>query len=242
MRTRVTYCQLPWILAVLILISAHLHAQAPNLRIRKKDRRSDIEMITSEGRIRLRLSDATPIHRDNFIRLVKTHFYEGIAFHRVIRGFMIQAGDPKTRDSSLRKPRRAPDSAYTIPAEIVPGLFHHRGVLAAARMGDLVNPSRASSGTQFYLVQGKIFSPSGLDSVETFRLNGRKIPAAQRDRYLLEGGAPHLDAQYTIFGEVIAGMEIIDSIAGTTTTGKIGNDRPLEPIRIQQVRFIRRQQ
>jgi peptidyl-prolyl cis-trans isomerase B (cyclophilin B) len=153
---------------------------------------------------------------------------------------MVQAGDPKSRDSSLRKPRRAPDSAYTIPAEIREDPFHRRGILAAARMGDNVNPARASSGTQFYIVQGRTFTDISLDSVETFRLNGRKIPPERRENYKKQGGAPHLDQAYTIFGEVIDGMETVDRIAAVNTTGRTGNDRPLEPIRILKTRLVKR--
>jgi cyclophilin family peptidyl-prolyl cis-trans isomerase len=224
----------------LIIAASALQAQMPDNRISKRDKRKDVEMITTVGTIRLRLYDATPLHRDNFIRLVRSRFYEGIAFHRVIKGFMIQAGDSKSRNSSVRKPRRAPDSAYTIPAEIREGHYHHRGVLAAARMGDQVNPTRASSGTQFYIVQGRIFSDKSLDSVETYRLNGRKIPLAHRETYKKEGGAPHLDQSYTIFGEVLEGMEIVDRIAEVNTTGRSGNDKPLSHISILKMRLVKR--
>jgi len=224
----------------LIIASIALQAQIPDKRVSKHDKRKDVEMITSVGTIRLRLSDETPLHRDNFIRLIKSRFYDGIAFHRVIKGFMIQAGDAKSRDSSVRKPRRAPDSAYTIPAEIREGLYHRRGVLAAARLGDQVNPTRASSGTQFYIVQGKIFSDKSLDSVETHRLNGRKIPITHRDKYKSIGGAPHLDQSYTIFGEVLEGMDTVDRIADVNTTGRSGNDKPLSPISILKIRLVKR--
>lgn len=236
----ISYRRKAGMLISLLIAAIGVHAQMPDRHVSKRDRRKDIEMITTAGNIRLRLSDAAPLHRDNFIRLVKTHFYEGIAFHRVIKGFMIQAGDAKNRDSSIRKPRRAPDSAYTIPAEIREDLFHHRGVLAAARMGDQVNPTRASSGTQFYIVQGKTFSESGLDSVETHRLNGRKIPVAHREMYKSIGGAPHLDQSYTIFGEVLEGMDTVDRIADVTTTGRSGNDKPLSAIRILKMRLVKR--
>jgi cyclophilin family peptidyl-prolyl cis-trans isomerase len=228
------------LLSSLLIAATTLQAQIPEQHVSKRDKRKDIEMTTTMGSIRLRLSDATPLHRDNFIRLVKSHFYEGIAFHRVIKGFMIQAGDAKSRDSSIRKPRRAPDSSYTIPAEIREDLYHHRGVLAAARMGDQVNPTRASSGTQFYIVQGKTFSDQSLDSVETYRLNGRKIPVTHRDTYKSMGGAPHLDQSYTIFGEVLEGMGTVDTIASVTTTGRSGNDKPLAPIRILKMRLVKR--
>jgi cyclophilin family peptidyl-prolyl cis-trans isomerase len=228
------------LLTCLLVTASVLQAQMPTLRVRERDRKKDVEMVTSLGSILLRLSDETPNHRDNFIRLVRSHFYEGIAFHRVIKGFMIQAGDPKSRDSSLRKPRRVRDSAYTIPAEIRETMYHRRGMLAAARMGDQVNPAKASSGTQFYIVQGRKFTDISLDSVETFRLNGRKIPGPHRESYKSEGGAPHLDQSYTIFGEVIWGMDIVDHIADVNTTGRSGNDKPLKPVSILKMRLVRR--
>ncbi|RYZ54328.1 MAG: peptidylprolyl isomerase [Sphingobacteriales bacterium] len=204
--------------------------------IRKNDLRKDVALVTDSGTIVLRLSDSTPLHRDNFIRLVNTRFYEGVSFHRVINGFMIQAGDPRTKpgkDSSLSPGNK-------IPAEIRESLFHKKGVLAAAREGDATNPAKASSPTQFYLVQGRVFSDKSLDSTETFRLKGRKIPAAQRQIYKSLGGAPHLDQNYTIYGEVISGLEIIDKIASVKTSGKEGGDKPLNDVRIKKTRLIRR--
>jgi cyclophilin family peptidyl-prolyl cis-trans isomerase len=204
--------------------------------IRRNDLRKDVEMRTDRGTLVLRLSDSTPLHRDNFIRLVKSGFYNGIAFHRVIKGFMIQAGDPrtkKTKDSSFKRDDR-------IPAEFVPSLYHRKGVLAAAREGDAVNPAKASSYSQFYLVQGRVFTDYSLDSTETYRLKGRKLPAAHREVYKTLGGAPHLDQNYTVFGEVVSGLAVIDQIADVKTTGKDGGDRPLQEIRIQRAKLVRR--
>ena len=129
--------------------------------------------------------------------------------------------------------------AYTIPAEFRASLFHKRGALAAAREGDDVNPQKASNGSQFYIVQGKVFSPAGLDSVEQFRLKGRKIPADQRAVYQSIGGVPHLDQGYTVFGEVVRGMEVVDSIAAAPTSGR-PYDRPLQEIRILKMKLITR--
>jgi cyclophilin family peptidyl-prolyl cis-trans isomerase len=204
--------------------------------IRKKDLGKDVEMITDRGTMILRLSDSTPLHRDNFIRLVKSGFYNGITFHRVIQGFMVQAGDPrtkKTKDSTFKSTNR-------IPAEMRPELFHKKGVLAAAREGDASNPARASSYSQFYLVQGRVFTDFSLDSTETYRLKGRKLPLAHREVYKTLGGAPHLDQNYTVFGEVISGVEVIDLIVAVKTTGKEGGDRPLQDIRIQKMKLVRR--
>lgn len=217
-----------------LLIALGAFAQ-PVAKVRAKDRKKDILMVTDSGKIILRLSPITPGHQDNFIRLIKTKFYHGVAFHRVIKSFMIQAGDAKSRPDTSKK-----EKEYTIAAEIKPELFHKRGVLAAARMGDDVNPEKKSSGTQFYIVQGKTFTNGGLDSVQQFRLKGRQIPAAQREIYKTEGGAPHLDQNYTVFGEVIEGMDVVDKIAATKTTGREGNDRPLTPIRIKKTKLIKR--
>jgi cyclophilin family peptidyl-prolyl cis-trans isomerase len=208
--------------------------------IRKNDLRKDVELTTSKGVIVLRLYDSTPLHRNNFLKLVKKNFYDSIIFHRVIKSFMIQAGDPRTK-RQVAGPLPSSDSlSYTVPAEIRPTLFHRKGVLAAARMGDDVNPSRASSASQFYIVQGKVFTDAGLDSVETFRLKGRKIPAAEREVYKTLGGAPHLDQSYTIFGEVVSGLTVVDSIANVPTSGRQAGDKPLEDIRIIKGRLIKR--
>jgi peptidyl-prolyl cis-trans isomerase B (cyclophilin B) len=194
-------------------------------------------MITSEGRMVIRLSDETPLHRDNFLKLVKQRFYDSIAFHRVIQHFMIQAGNPATKTARQNDTSRY---NYTVPAEFREQLFHKKGIIAAARTGDNVNPQKASSGTQFYIVQGKRFTDAGLDSVETFRLNGRKLPAAHREVYKSLGGTPHLDQNYTVFGEVILGRDVIDKIAAQPTAGSSGADKPLKDTRIIKARLIKR--
>jgi peptidyl-prolyl cis-trans isomerase B (cyclophilin B) len=224
------------LLPILLLLQIQAFAQE-EIKIRKKDRKKDIMMVTDSGTLILRLSDSTPLHRDNFIRLVKKGFYDSIAFHRVIKNFMIQAGNPQTRRRDS-----ADDVGYTIPAEIRTSLFHKKGALAAARMGDNVNPEKKSSGSQFYIVQGKVFTPQGLDSVELFRLKGRKLPLEHRQVYQSLGGAPHLDQNYTVFGEVVKGLEVVDKIAGTKTTGREGADKPITDIRIIEVKLVKRSQ
>lgn len=220
----------------LCMLTTNSHAQ-PTVKLKKKDFKRDIRMQTDSGMLILRLFDATPLHQKNFLGLVKSGYYEGIGFHRIISGFMIQAGDEKTKmDADSTKFMKN----YTLPAEINPNFFHQKGMLAAARMGDNVNPSRASSGVQFYIVQGRIFNDQSLDSVETYRLNGRKIPPEQRSIYKTKGGAPHLDQQYTIFGELIQGFDVLDKIAGVKTTGRSGGDKPIQDIRIKKVSLIRR--
>jgi peptidyl-prolyl cis-trans isomerase B (cyclophilin B) len=210
--------------------------------LRKKDLGRDVAVITTRGTFVIRLSDSTPLHRDNFLLLAKTGYYDGLLFHRVIRRFMIQAGDPNSRTGQPGKPLSQGGKGgpgYTIPAEIRPELFHHRGAIGAARQNDDVNPTRASSGSQFYVVQGRLFTDAGLDSVETYRLKGRKIPAAQREVYKEIGGSPHLDQAYTVFGEVIRGMEAVDSIAATETGGP-PMDRPKTDVRILKMKLIPR--
>jgi cyclophilin family peptidyl-prolyl cis-trans isomerase len=210
--------------------------------LRQKDRQKDVEMTTTMGTLVLRLSDSTPLHRDNFLLLVKKGYYDSLLFHRVIQYFMIQSGDPDSKDGHPGKPlsqggRGGP--GYTIPAEFRASLFHKKGALAAARIGDDSNPTRASSGSQFYIVQGKPFTEKGLDSVEVSRLKSRKIPREQRAVYESVGGAPHLDQNYTVFGEVIRGMEVVDSIAAVPTSGR-PLDRPMKDVRILKMKLVKR--
>jgi cyclophilin family peptidyl-prolyl cis-trans isomerase len=186
-----------------------------------------VKLITPYGKMIILLYDETPLHRDNFIKLVKQHFYDSTLFHRVIKNFMIQGGDPTSKkaqpgDTTLGEG----DVGYTIPAEFNMKLFHKRGVLAAARDD---NPAKASSGCQFYIVQGKKFTDSTLNVVETKRLK-HKIPDYQREVYKTIGGTPHLDQGYTVFGEVVKGMDVLDKIA-TEPTDK--RDRPLKDIRMK---------
>ncbi len=221
---------------ILLAATGTLLAQ-PAVKLKKRDLQRDVRMQTDSGTLVLRLNDATPLHRDNFLKLVKSGYYDGISFHRVISGFMIQAGDEKTKPKA--------DStrflqSYTLPAEIRQEDFHRKGVLAAARMGDNVNPKRESSGVQFYIVQGRVFNDKSLDSVETYRLNGRKIPQEQRTVYKTVGGAPHLDQQYTIFGNLVRGFDVLDKIAVTKTTGRQGGDKPLQDIRIRSAKLTKR--
>jgi len=158
----------------------------------------------------------------------------------VIRPFRIQAGDPQTKSDSILKIQKSKDRLYTLPAEFRPWLFHKIGALAAARTPDEVNPVKASSGNQFYIVQGKTFTDAGLDSVEINRLKGRKIPAGYREYYKTIGGTPQLDQNYTVFGEVVTGMEVVDKIAQKPTTGRSGGDKPLQDIKIIQTKLISR--
>jgi peptidyl-prolyl cis-trans isomerase B (cyclophilin B) len=191
------------------------------------------------GTVVVRLSDSTPLHRDNFLRLAKQGYYDSVLFHRVIEHFMIQAGDPTSKHADSARVLGDGDTNYTIPAEFRVSLFHHKGVLAAAREGDDVNPQKASSGSQFYIVEGKIYTDAGLDSVQTNRLKGRKIPADQRQVYKTIGGSPFLDQNYTIFGEVVQGLSVVDSIAAVQTSGP-PQDRPIKDVRILQMKLVKR--
>ncbi|MDB5009182.1 MAG: peptidylprolyl isomerase [Mucilaginibacter sp.] len=186
-----------------------------------------VRIRTSYGDCIIRLYNQTPKHRDNFIKLVKQGFYNGTLFHRVIQNFMIQGGDPDSKDQNKAKPGAElgnGDVGYTIPAEFSDSLFHKRGVLAAARDD---NPAKASSGCQFYIVEGKRFTDGKMDSLEQTRLKGHKIPEWQREYYRSVGGAPHLDHSYTVYGEVVVGIDMVDRIAAVK---KDKNDRPLNDV------------
>jgi cyclophilin family peptidyl-prolyl cis-trans isomerase len=189
---------------------------------------------TTKGTITVMLYDETPVHRDNFIKLAESGFYEGVLFHRVINTFMVQGGDPESKDAPEGKALGNGGPGYTLPAEIVPKYFHKKGALAAARTGDQTNPQRRSSGSQFYIVQGKTYTDMQMDSME--RQMFTTFSDAQRDAYATVGGVPHLDAQYTVFGEVIEGLEIVDLIAGVET-GK--NDRPVEDVKVIKMTVVK---
>jgi cyclophilin family peptidyl-prolyl cis-trans isomerase len=229
--------------SLLLLVLFFFTACNPRIAdgLRKNDLKKDVEMITDKGTIVIRLSDLTPLHRNNFIKLVKEHYYDSILFHRVINHFMIQAGDPNSKNAKPAAPLGDGGPSYTIPAEFNAVLFHKKGVIAAARDGDETNPKKASSASQFYIVQGKIFTDAGLDSVETFRLKGRKLPEAHRAIYKTIGGTPHLDSNYTVFGGVIQGLKAVDSIAVVATSGRNGGDRPIQDVRIITMHLVRRQ-
>ena len=222
-------------LLLLILLTNTLLAQKDSV-VTRKDRKRDVLLQTNYGDITIRLSDSTPLHRDNFLKLTKTHFYDSVLFHRVIKNFMIQGGDPDSKNAAAGKPLGNGGPAYRIPAEFRQTLFHRKGVIAAARDN---NPEKASSGSQFYITQGKIFTDAGLDSVETYRLK-RKIPANHREVYKTAGGVPHLDQNYTVFGEVVKGLDVVDKIADVKTSKGADKDRPIENVTIIKAKLIKR--
>jgi cyclophilin family peptidyl-prolyl cis-trans isomerase len=227
-------------IASLLLLTALSSIAQKEIRLKKKDLKRDVELVTSMGSIVVRLSDSTPLHRDNFLKLVKQGYYDSVLFHRVINQFMIQAGDPDSKHAAAGVPLGEGGPPYTVPAEIRTSLFHKKGALAAARQSDDVNPQKASSGSQFYIVQGRTFSDGRMDTLETTRLNGRKIPAEWRQVYKTVGGTPHLDQTYTVFGEVVIGLDVVDKIAVVTTSKGDDRDRPLQDVRIIKAKLVKR--
>ena len=217
-----------------------LASSQQDVKVKKKDRKKDIELVTTEGIVILRLSDSTPEHRDNFIRLVKSHFLDSVLFHRVISGFMIQAGDPVSIRAAAHQPLGNGGPTYTLPAEINSSLFHKKGALAAARKGDAENPEKRSSGSQFYIVHGKTFTDAQMDSIEVARLQGRKISSERRDYYKSIGGTPQLDGNYTVFGEVVSGQQVVDKIATMAVSSGPDTNRPLQDVRILSTKLVKR--
>ncbi len=191
-----------------------------------------VEIQTDSGNIEIQLLASTPRHRDNFLKLIRENYYNGILFHRVIPSFMIQAGDPDSRDAAAGKTLGMGGPAYNLPAEFGTDLYHTRGTVAAARMPDNVNPQKESSGSQFYIVQGSNVSDELLNRVEEMR--GFKYTTAQRELYKKVGGTPHLDGEYTVFGSVINGMDVVDKIARLP---KDGNNRPTKDLKINKIRL-----
>lgn len=191
------------------------------LSCQAQQKETTVVIETSMGTIKAILYNDTPLHRDNFIKLVNEGWYNGSPFHRVIKNFMIQGG--QNADGRL-------DPGYKVPAEFRDNHFHKKGALCAARQGDQVNPKKASSGSQFYIVQGQVFDERTLAIYEE-RL-GKIFSAKQRQAYMTVGGTPHLDGDYTVFGEVIEGLDIVDKIAGVKT-GYM--DVPVEPVTINKI-------
>ena len=196
----------------------------------KNDKMTQVLIKTSMGDITIALYNETPQHRDNFIKLVKESYYDGVLFHRIIKGFMIQTGDPDSKTAKPGQRLGMGGPAERIPAEFVPTLYHKRGAVAAARDN---NPAKASSGSQFYIVDGDIFPKDKLDMIAA--RTGKTFTPEQVQAYTTVGGAPFLDGDYTVFGEVVSGMEVVDKIAAQP---KDGNDRPLEDIKIISAKII----
>lgn len=203
--------------------------------------RHEVLLETSKGDIRIALYNETPQHRDNFLKLVKDGFYDGLLFHRVIYNFMIQTGDSASRHAKPGQLLGDSPEEYKVPAEICyPSLFHKRGAVAAAREGDEVNPEFESSASQFYIVYGRRFNDTMLDETQR-RLDKQtkgkiKLTPKVRETYKAIGGTPHLDGQYTVFGEVVDGLDVVKDIDWTDTDD---NARPKEDIKIIKATIIK---
>lgn len=205
----------------------------------KKPQKPRVEFQTTMGTFVVTLFNETPLHRDNFLKLVREGYYDGLLFHRVIRDFMVQTGDPDSREAPAGKRLGEGGPGYTLPAEIDPFLYHWRGAVAAAREPDNVNPERRSSGSQFYIVWGKVQTPEDLSAVnEVIKENTNGATEITPERYQVyrsQGGTPHLDGQYTVFGEVTSGLKVIKKMQAVKTDR---NDRPLEDVRIIKARVL----
>lgn len=205
----------------------------------KKPQKPRVEFQTTMGTFVVTLFNETPLHRDNFLKLVREGYYDGLLFHRVIRDFMVQTGDPDSREAPAGKRLGEGGPGYTLPAEIDPFLYHWRGAVAAAREPDNVNPERRSSGSQFYIVWGKVQTPEDLSAVnEVIKENTNGATEITPERYQVYrslGGTPHLDGQYTVFGEVTSGLKVIKKMQAVKTDR---NDRPLEDVRIVKARVL----
>ncbi|MFW5777868.1 MAG: peptidylprolyl isomerase [Bacteroidota bacterium] len=198
-----------------------------------EEERKKVSIDTNHGEMIVELYNETPLHRDNFLKLVEEGFYNGLLFHRVITQFMIQGGDPESKNAAPGQMLGNGGPGYTIPAEFNETLLHEKGALSAARLGDQINPEKESSGSQFYIVQGQTYTNEELDTFE--QRMGKKLSAKQREIYTTVGGTPHLDGGYTVFGKVISGMNIIEEIAAVETDG---NNRPLEDVVIVEMKTV----
>ena len=201
-----------------------------------------VRLETTMGNITVKLYNETPKHRDNFIKLAKEGTYDSTLFHRVIKNFMIQGGDYSCRKVNMKKPQKF-DVNYTVPAEIIyPKYYHKRGQLCAAREGDNENPAKASASTDFYITWGRNFSPRQMEYyVEKLKRDGKyyAIPSEQLQKgYIKHGGVPHLDNGYTVFGEVLEGMDVVDKIQNVATD-KANNDRPLTDVIILKAKQMK---
>jgi len=201
--------------------------------------KTEVVIETDRGKITLRLFDDTPVHRDNFIRLAKAGAYDGIIWHRVVKDMLIQSGDPRLKARGEALTVDTSQMNYTLPAEIhYPRHYHRAGALAAARESNDVNPEKRSSGTQFYIVGGTVYTPGKLAEVHQLMQDAdtlHKIPAlteAQKKSYTTKGGAAHLDGEYTVFGQVVDGLEVVKYLTHTPTDEK---EHPLKEIRIKRV-------
>jgi cyclophilin family peptidyl-prolyl cis-trans isomerase len=209
------------ILAIVFLTSCGLKGQFPFDNTYAK-----VVITTDSGDIHLILYPETKLHRENFIKLIKEGFYDSLQFHRLIKDFMIQGGDPNSKNADKGELLGKGGTGYIIPAEILHQYYHKKGALAAARKGDQVNPNKESNGSQFYIVQGRVFTDSELDDMVWGNIHTPFSPE-ERQVYTTIGGTPHLDGSYTVFGEVESGLEVLDKLMNIPTDAY---DRPVLPI------------
>lgn len=216
------------VMFALVVTAGQLSAQKS-----KKQKEVLIELETTEGVMLIKLYNETPQHRDNMVKLVKEGYYDGLLFHRIIKDFMVQGGDPNSRGARPGQALGQGGPGYTIPAEFVDSLIHKKGALAAARLGDQANPKKASSGSQFYIVHGRRFSEGELKGIS--QRSGITYSQEQMDTYSTLGGTPHLDGGYTVFGELVSGFDVLDKIATAKTAP---GDRPVTDIVIIKAKVL----
>ncbi len=208
-------------------------AQKNNVKV-DNNKTPMVEMVTNMGTMKIKLYDNTPQHRDNFIKLVEQGFYDSVLFHRVIPSFMIQGGDPDSKGAAAGKMLGMGGPGYTVPAEFVDNNIHVKGALSAARTGDQMNPTKASSGSQFYIVQGQSLSDGMLDQMEGAKKF--KYTPEQRALYKEKGGTPFLDRDYTVFGELVEGFDVLDKISAVA---RDRGDRPTQDVMIIKATLIK---
>jgi cyclophilin family peptidyl-prolyl cis-trans isomerase len=220
-------------LCLLLSVTVSAQKDKKDKKAGKQPEKSEhlVKIITSLGDMTVKLYDATPKHRDNFLKLVADSFYDSLLFHRVIRNFMIQGGDPLSKNAAPGVMLGSGDNGYTIPAEIVDTLYHKKGALAAARTE---NPEKASSGCQFYIVQGQTITNDQIKMMEQQR--GVVLSDKQKQLYTTIGGSPWLDGNYTVFGEVVEGLDVIDKIAAVKTAP---GDRPVDNVYILKMKLLK---
>jgi len=269
-------------IAIIFAISTLIHFTNCST-VNNQTKETLVLIETTMGNIKIKLYNETPLHRDNFIKLVNEGYYDGVLFHRVIKDFMIQSGDPESKNALPDQQLGNGGPGYTIPSEFRPDLFHKKGALAAARMGDQVNPEKASSGSQFYIVVGTVYNDSDLDQMEN-RVNDMNqqaifykfyreemeraqnqeeqpdpamiqqiaidktrdslnrytpyhFPPEHREVYKTVGGTPFLDNNYTVFGEVVEGLDVVTRIDQVQTNDQ---DRPIEDVRIKRMVIVKK--
>ena len=219
-------------LLICVTVNAQKKKENKGAKMMQSNNTEHLVLIsTSLGDMKVKLYDATPKHRDNFLKLAQENFYDSLLFHRVIKSFMIQGGDPLSKNAAPGVMLGSGDNGYTIPAEFVDTIFHKKGAICAARTD---NPEKASSGCQFYIVQGQVMTNEQITMMEQQR--GLKLSETQKKIYTTLGGSPWLDGGYTVFGEVVEGLDVIDKISEVKTAP---GDRPVADVFIIKVKVLK---